>query len=320
MGGPLRRGVVWISQQTAMVQANYKTSCHAVSPMRQRGAGYRLPTNSAYQPLADHESAPVTASEIVDGVDWFHDQNIHPRNICFGGAYSEPLAPSSWPAVEEALVAIRERRHGTPLVLMTNGLHPGDAVGSLVGLHEEWRDAPGSDGDSRLSVVVEIAGANPPEYSEVMRPTATKQGFQQVCGFVTTLVEAGIRVYGAGSHHPAVKNLKQVEQVSRGIGCTDFFARTYHPTTLYDVLGLPDETCDPEAIKEAYRAKAKALHPDVLAQGTGEEGGATMVEVTEAYAVLGDEKLRLLYENGVADLILNDREEDYFSSVVNKSI
>jgi len=328
MGGPLRRGVVWISQQTVMVQANYKSSCNAVSPMLQRGAGYRLPTLSAFQPLADHGVSEVTAAQIVDGVDWFHNQSLHPRCVCFGGAYSEPLAASSWPAVEEAMAAIREQRHGTPIVLMTNGLNQGnggaDNLQSIIAMHEKWRDAPGSDGDSKLSIFVDVGGASPPEYDEVMQPTETKKGFQEVCGFVTNLVEAGIKVYGTGSHHPAVKSIKQVEAVSLGIGCSDFFARSYHPRTLYDILELPDGISDQDAIKSAYRVKAKALHPDVQAQNEGgigeKEAEDAMAEVTEAYAVLSNEKLRTQYERGVADLILNDHEEDYFSSIVNKSI
>ena len=44
-----------------------------------------------------------------------------------------------------------------------------------------------------------------------------------------------------------------------------------------------------------------------------------MAAVTEAHAVLGDPALRALYDSGVADLTLNDNEEDVFSSVVNKS-
>lgn len=311
-----------------MVQANYKTSCNAVSPMLQRGAGYRLPTLSAFQPLADHDVSEVTAAQIVDGVDWFHDQSFLPRCVCFGGAYSEPLATSTWPAIEEAMAAIREQRHGTPIALMTNGLNQGndgaDVIQSIITMHEQWRDAPGSDGDSKLSVFVDVGGASPPEYDKVMQPTETKKGFQEVCGFISNLVEAGIKVYGTGSHHPAVKSIKQVEAVSLGIGCSDFFARSYHPRTIYDILELPDGTTDQDAIKSAYRMKAKALHPDVQAQnedGLGEkEAENAMAEVTEAYAVLSDEKLHTQYERGVADLILNDHEEDYFSSIVNKSI
>jgi len=89
-------------------------------------------------------------------------------------------------------------------------------------------------------------------------------------------------------------------------------------------LELPDGISDQDAIKSAYRVKAKALHPDVQAQNEGgigeKEAEDAMAEVTEAYAVLSNEKLRTQYERGVADLILNDHEEDYFSSIVNKSI
>lgn len=89
-------------------------------------------------------------------------------------------------------------------------------------------------------------------------------------------------------------------------------------------MELPDGTSEQDVIKAAFRVKAKALHPDVQAQNEGgmgeKEAEDAMAEVTEAYAVLSDEKLRTLYNRGVADLILNDHEEDYFSSIVNKSI
>jgi len=306
-----------------MVQVNYKTSCNSVSPMLQRGNGYRLPTLSAFQPLenGDANNPAVTAAEIVDGVEWFHDQGVHPKCICFGGAYSEPLA--SFSAVAEAMVAIREHRHGTPMVLMSNGLNQQGVchTQAIIDMHEKWRDAPGSDGDSKFSVFVSVGGASPPEYDKVMQPSETKKGFQEVCGFISNLVDSGVKVYGTGSNNPSLNSINQVEAVSLGLGCSDFFVRSYHPRTLYDVLDIPDATSDLGLIKKSYRTKAKALHPDVQGQiPDPEKVDDAIREVNEAYKVLSDENLRSLYESGVADLILNDHEEDYFRSVVNKSV
>lgn len=340
MSSSLRRGVVWISHQTVMVQANHKPLSNVASPMMQRGYGYRLPTRSAFQPLATNKEnnssfATATATEMVDGVDWFHNQNIHPQSICFGGGHSEPLASLS--AVTEAMRSIREQRHGTPLVLMTNGLYQSnddnvrqDVSHAIIDMHEEWRDAPGSDGDSKLSVFINVGGSSPSEYDDVMRLKSNSnnsdngveegKGFYEVCGFITNLVESGVRVYGTGSYHPTIANIKQVEAVCLGMGCSDFFARSYHPRTLYDVLELQDGTSDLQLIKEAYRTKAKELHPDVMKKRSDVDEKISMEEVTEAYNVLSDENLRSLYESDVADLILNDHEEDYFTSIVNKSI
>jgi DnaJ-class molecular chaperone len=45
-----------------------------------------------------------------------------------------------------------------------------------------------------------------------------------------------------------------------------------------------------------------------------------MSQVTEAFEVLGDVGKKELYDNGVADLVLNENETDYFSTVVTKSV
>jgi len=62
---------------------------------------------------------------------------------------------------------------------------------------------------------------------------------------------------------------------------------------LYDVLGV-DRGAGDEEIKQAYRALARELHPDVSTEG--EEDGERFREVTEAYAVLADEESRRLYD------------------------
>ncbi len=339
MAAALRRGLVWVSRQTLMVQPN--ATPNAASPLLQRGPGYRLPTASRFQPLAvGRRNAgpppPATADEMVAAVEYFHEHGAHPAAICFGGGHSEPF--SSFPHVLDAMRAVRARRHGTPLVLVTNGLPNagagGDPVQDLLDLHAAWRDAPGSDGDPKLSVWVNVAAGNPPAYDRVMQPDASvKMGFQQVCGTVARLAEGGVRVVGTGSAHPAASaggggGLKQVEAMCRGMGCSDFFERSYHPETLYDVLGvaMPGEEDDAaaeagfaDAVAAAYRAKAKALHPDVNRGDDAAAATRAMAAVTEAHAVLGDPALRALYDSGVADLTLNDNEEDVFSSVVNKS-
>ncbi len=61
---------------------------------------------------------------------------------------------------------------------------------------------------------------------------------------------------------------------------------------LYEVLGVGSDA-DDETIKQAYRALARELHPDVAGEGGG---GERFHEVTEAYAVLADPKARRLYD------------------------
>jgi len=326
-----------------MVQPN--SSTNALDPILQRGAGYVLPIDSSFRALEHfntsggegdgengsssyiNENEPVTAGEIVDSINYFHDMGVHPHTICFGGGRSEPL--STLDVVLEAMHAVREQRHGTPIVVQTNGLPPSSSspndenhVNDLISINKQWRDAPGSDGDSKLSVWVNIAASNPPEYDKVMQPQNMKPGlgFQKVCGFVTGLTDGGVRTIGTASKVPKV-NMKQVKSVSMSLGCSDFFERSYHPHTLYDTLGLSNGGDDggcvtEESIKAAYLQKAKELHPD-LHQGKEVDG---MADVVEAYSVLGDKLLRKKYEQGVADLVLNEHEDDIYSSVVNKSL
>jgi molecular chaperone DnaJ len=61
---------------------------------------------------------------------------------------------------------------------------------------------------------------------------------------------------------------------------------------LYEVLGVRRDA-DTETIKVAYRALARELHPDVSAADGASE---RFREVSEAYAVLSDERSRRLYD------------------------
>ncbi len=59
---------------------------------------------------------------------------------------------------------------------------------------------------------------------------------------------------------------------------------------LYDVLGVRRDA-DAETIRQAFRALARELHPDVAPSD-----GERFREVTEAYGVLSDEQSRRLYD------------------------
>jgi molecular chaperone DnaJ len=60
----------------------------------------------------------------------------------------------------------------------------------------------------------------------------------------------------------------------------------------YEVLGVPRDA-DDAAIKKAFRALARKLHPDV---STEPEAGVRFREVTEAYEVLSSSETRALYD------------------------
>lgn len=64
------------------------------------------------------------------------------------------------------------------------------------------------------------------------------------------------------------------------------------PQELYDLLGVRRDA-DTDAIKQAYRARSRALHPDVSADPDAE---ARFSELSEAYAVLSRAESRRLYD------------------------
>ena len=64
------------------------------------------------------------------------------------------------------------------------------------------------------------------------------------------------------------------------------------PRGYYRILRVAP-TASPEAIKQAYRAMAKALHPDL---NRGQDTTAAFRAVNEAYGVLSDPSQRAAYD------------------------
>jgi DnaJ-class molecular chaperone len=64
------------------------------------------------------------------------------------------------------------------------------------------------------------------------------------------------------------------------------------PQDLYDLLGVPRDA-DAGAIKQAYRARSRTLHPDVCADPDAE---ARFSALSEAYSVLSRSESRRLYD------------------------
>lgn len=66
----------------------------------------------------------------------------------------------------------------------------------------------------------------------------------------------------------------------------------------YKLLGVPKSASDAE-IRKAYRALAKKLHPDV--NPNDEKAANRFKEITAAYTLLTDKKMRRQYDSGQVD-------------------
>lgn len=70
---------------------------------------------------------------------------------------------------------------------------------------------------------------------------------------------------------------------------------TKDPDDYYGVLGLK-RSASPKDIKSSYRKLALKYHPDKVAEGEKEDAEKVFVKVSEAYAILSDDKKRKVYD------------------------
>jgi curved DNA-binding protein CbpA len=66
--------------------------------------------------------------------------------------------------------------------------------------------------------------------------------------------------------------------------------------THYDVLGVAEDA-DSDAIRRAFRMRAQELHPDL--HPADPDAAAAMRAVNEAWAVLGEESRRAVYDDAL---------------------
>lgn len=81
--------------------------------------------------------------------------------------------------------------------------------------------------------------------------------------------------------------------------------KTVKETKYYDVLGVPVDAEDSK-IKKAYYVKARKWHPD---KNKSDEAKVKFQEIGEAYQVLGDPKLRAVYDKQGEAGLSGDRTE-----------
>src|SRR5471032_3278067 len=79
----------------------------------------------------------------------------------------------------------------------------------------------------------------------------------------------------------------------------------------YDVLGVP-RGASAEEIKQAYRRRAKKLHPDLNPGNSRIE--QTFKEVAVAHDVLGDPERRARFDRGEIDASGAERRRSYYKN------
>ena len=148
-----------------------------------------------------------------DGLIAVSDMDSAP--ITFAG-YGEPLLRSD--VVCDTARLVKEKRHGVPLRLKTNG---------LVALNESFRVAAGLKESGVDQISIGLQADNPVLYKKLMHPQEN-MGFSEVCNFVIACVEAGLEVECKAVEAPGV-NISAVRQLSISLGAHDFNSVSYHP-------------------------------------------------------------------------------------------
>ena len=328
------RGLISVHSRSLLLQVNSPSAIQTIPPALWRGPGYRYPVSSGFCRLgkdtvidAETISKSVEAFfEIIDNKNASLGAEKKPtivESIVYGGGFSEPLFSIN--DVIESMVAIRKIKPGAQLVLQTSGIGPSassslsSAAEEIVRLNDEFLSASGSDGDANFSVWINVGGSNPKEYQNIMAPSSPKKdiAFQECVEFVTNLAENNVRTIATASNVPGL-NLQRVGQMAKGLGCKDFFTRSFHDKSLYAVLELAKDA-DQQTIRKKYLEMVRIYHPDVYV-GDGNPH-IMMSEISEANEVLGCAERRKLYdEEWVADLLINAEETDVFNRVVHKSM
>ena len=282
--------------------------CNSVSSISTRGPGFRLPAAQNFCPLPS-DSEP-SANEIVEAVERaYEDGQEAPNDIVFDNVLGEPTMKMD--TLLEAAAKIKERRHGVPLTVKTNGLCGADGAALLA-----TADPGDNFGLKNLHVNVLLMAHNPPDYVKMMAPkepfSQGAAGFGQVCSFVVTLVEqlGSDYVTCTAVDGPGV-DLRATKALSSSLGAGHFEALPFVGNDFYSVLGIDSNGCNTsvtvEEIKGAYTELAKELHPDKhggVSEDELEKLEKRFAEVTMAYKTLSGKTSRVAYDLSSAESLL----------------
>eukprot|EP00658_Telonema_sp_P-2_P022363 TRINITY_DN18938_c0_g1_i1.p1 TRINITY_DN18938_c0_g1~~TRINITY_DN18938_c0_g1_i1.p1 ORF type:complete len:175 (+),score=36.11 TRINITY_DN18938_c0_g1_i1:283-807(+) len=172
-----------------------------------------MPEASCFEPLPDGvEPSAELMAEIIDTIYksiTVSGMGEDDPGITFGGA-GDPLLRVD--DLCEAVRIMRERRHGVPVRVMTNGLFDAEVAVKLA-----------ECGVNQVSVL--LASSDPTQYQALMDPQDGK-GLGDVCNFVVSLAELGVNVECTAVKAPGVQ-VDAVQRLAMSLGATEFKAREY---------------------------------------------------------------------------------------------
>ena len=182
-----------------------------------RGPSFVMPPESGFQPLGEYEPDAEELAAIVDrhyaeAVD-ITGLGENDNGVAFAGLGEPTLRLDTLLATVQA---VRERRHGVPFRVITNGLVP-DPVSTAEALY--------SAGVKRASV--SLMTSNPKQYKELMRPSGDL-GHRDVLNFIVALCEAGVQTECTAVKSPGV-NVRAAKELAEALGAVGFRERLFFP-------------------------------------------------------------------------------------------
>lgn len=192
------------------------------SLLSSRGPAFQMPANSGFKKLGENNEPDVQqvleALEIAYQNGYETDTNYATEDdlngITFAGA-GDPLVRLN--ALCDICSTFKKQRHGVPITVSTLALVPASDSKEVVSMLE-------SSGVEKLSVF--LAAENPVKYNKAIEPE-NGVGFSDVCNFIVTASEAGIKVTTSAIKKKGV-NINAIRSLSESLGAVEFKARTYH--------------------------------------------------------------------------------------------
>lgn len=209
----------WLGNQLYVGVTN---RCNATSLVALRGPGFALPADSGFEHLQEEPSAEELFAAVDDAYE--HD----PRKVVTGmgeddvgvvmAGFGEPLLRLDVVAAATAL--IKERRHGVPVRLKTNGLVPSDA-------HSNQQAAAmlAEAGVGKATVLLPCA--DPASFDKAMAPTSPELNFGSVCDFISELVQHGVAVECTTIKKKGV-DVTAVRQLAHALGALETRVLPYY--------------------------------------------------------------------------------------------